>query len=103
MEIHTGKCLCGKVTFKVSGDPVFQGNCHCIKNGKPDGHGEYTSQNGSMFEGEYSDGKRNGQGKYINYEGIIWVGEFREGNLWNVTRYDKDGNIKWKIVNGVKQ
>ena len=56
-----------------------------------------------MFEGEYRDGKRNGQGKYINYDGIIWVGEFREGNLWNVTRYDKDGNIKWKIVNGVKQ
>ena len=74
-----------------------------IKNGKPDGLGKYISPKGSMFEGEYRDGKRNGQGKYINYDGIIWVGEFREGNLWNVTRYDKDGNIKWKIVNGVKQ
>ena len=74
-----------------------------IKNGQPDGHGKYISPKGSMFEGEYRDGKRNGQGKYINYDGIIWVGEFREGNLWNVTRYDKDGNIKWKIVNGVKQ
>lgn len=74
-----------------------------IKNWKPDGHGKYISPNGSKFEGEYRDGKRNGQGKYINNDGIFWVGEFREGNLWNVTRYDKEGNIKWKIVNGVKQ
>jgi hypothetical protein len=56
-----------------------------------------------VFEGEYRDGKRNGQGKYINYDGIIWVGEFRENKPWNITTYDKDGNIKWKIVNGVKQ
>ena len=29
MEENTGKCLCGDVTFKVTGEPVMQGNCHC--------------------------------------------------------------------------
>ena len=30
MEKHTGKCLCGEVTYEVSGEPVLQGNYHCI-------------------------------------------------------------------------
>ena len=29
MQVHTGKCLCGDVTLKVTGEPVVQGNCHC--------------------------------------------------------------------------
>jgi hypothetical protein len=27
--IITGGCYCGKVRFKASGSPKFQGNCHC--------------------------------------------------------------------------
>lgn len=26
---YSGKCGCGAVSYKVSGTPVIQGNCHC--------------------------------------------------------------------------
>ena len=42
METHTGKCLCGEVTYEVSGDPVLQGNCHCIDCRKNTGAGFAT-------------------------------------------------------------
>ena len=42
METHTGKCLCGEVTYEVSGDPVLQGNCHCIGCRKNTGAGFAT-------------------------------------------------------------
>ena len=42
MEKHTGKCLCGEVTFEVSGEPVLQGNCHCIDCRKNTGAGFAT-------------------------------------------------------------
>ena len=29
MGENNGKCLCGDVTFQVTGEPVMQGNCHC--------------------------------------------------------------------------
>ena len=42
MEKHMGKCLCGQVAYEVSGDPVFQGNCHCIDCRKNTGAGFST-------------------------------------------------------------
>ena len=42
MEIHSGKCLCGEITYEVSGEPVFQGNCHCIDCRKSTGAGFAT-------------------------------------------------------------
>ena len=42
METHTGKCLCGEVTYEISGDPVLQGNCHCIDCRKNTGAGFAT-------------------------------------------------------------
>src|ERR1044071_4951590 len=27
--IHTGRCLCGAVTFEVHGTPKWTGYCHC--------------------------------------------------------------------------
>ena len=29
MDTHQGSCLCGEITFEVTGQPVRQGNCHC--------------------------------------------------------------------------
>ena len=29
MESHSGRCLCGDITFSVKGEPVRQGHCHC--------------------------------------------------------------------------
>ena len=42
MEKNTGKCLCGEVTYEVSGEPVLQGNCHCIDCRKNTGAGFAT-------------------------------------------------------------
>ncbi|MBS1256104.1 MAG: Glutathione-dependent formaldehyde-activating enzyme [Deltaproteobacteria bacterium] len=42
MGTHTGKCLCGDVTIEVSGEPVMQGNCHCIDCRKNTGAGFAT-------------------------------------------------------------
>jgi len=25
----TGRCLCGDVTFEITGDPIMSGHCHC--------------------------------------------------------------------------
>ena len=97
-----------------------------IKNGKPNGQGKWTLPNGNKYEGECKDGKQNGQGtysfsngmKYIgkfrtakyNGQGILTlpdgrkvIGEFREDKPWNVSLFDKKGNIKMKWVNGKKQ
>jgi len=37
------------------------------------------------------------------YDGDKYVGEYKDEKPWNGTYYDKDGNIKGKYVNGVKQ
>ena len=29
MSETQGQCLCGDITFQVTGEPVMQGNCHC--------------------------------------------------------------------------
>lgn len=28
-RVHTGRCLCGAVTFQTTGAPRFVGHCHC--------------------------------------------------------------------------
>lgn len=29
MSQFTGNCLCGQVSYKAEGEPMFQANCHC--------------------------------------------------------------------------
>ena len=72
-----------------------------IENGKPNGQGTYTSPVGGTFIGEWKDGKRNGQGTFTWSDGEKYVGEWKDGEMWNGTQYDKDGNIKYKWVNGI--
>jgi len=94
-----------------------------IENGKPNGHGTLTSTDGDKYEGQWKDGEKYGQGTYIwsngeKYEGewkdgLIhgqgtynwsygkkYVGEWKNGKEWNLTSYDKHGNILGKWVNG---
>ena len=107
--------------------PKYEGD---VENGKPNGVGFLTSPNGGKYIGVWKDGFVNGQGTYIygigklkgeKYEGewkngertgpgtYTWsngdkyVGEYKDEKTWNGTYYDKDGNIKGKYVNGVKQ
>ncbi|MCY6382951.1 GFA family protein [Hoeflea prorocentri] len=41
--MHTGSCLCGKVTFKVSGDLPAPSACHCSQCRKHSGHFEAST------------------------------------------------------------
>ena len=67
------------------------------KDGKKHGQGTYTSGKGEgegdKYVGEFKGGFKNGHGKYF-------VGEFKYSKPWNITGYDKIGNIKRKWVNG---
>ena len=50
--------------------------------------------------GEFKDGDPN-QGTTTYPDGEKYVGEWKYGRTWNGTKYDKNGNILYKIVNGI--
>ena len=70
------------------------------KNGIFHGQGTVTLADGEKYEGEWKDGEKHGQGIYSFLDESKYVGEFLGNEPWNVTFYDKDGNIIWKMVNG---
>ncbi|HBD28362.1 MAG TPA: membrane-binding protein, partial [Deltaproteobacteria bacterium] len=79
-----------------------------FKDGKFNGQGSFTFPEGGeleghKYEGEWKDDKKNGQGTYFFPDGGKLVGEFRKDSPWNITDYDKNGKIKGKYVNGVRQ
>lgn len=39
MVKHSGRCLCGEVSFEVTADPLFAGYCHCSDCQKSSGTG----------------------------------------------------------------
>jgi hypothetical protein len=39
MTKHTGRCLCGQVSFEVTAEPLFAGYCHCLDCQKSSGAG----------------------------------------------------------------
>ena len=74
-----------------------------IKNGLPNGQGTVTySSDGSKYIGEFKYGYPNGQGTQTWPDGRKYVGEWKNGEIWNGTYYDKNGNIIYKVVSGVK-
>jgi len=73
------------------------------KNGKYNGQGTLTLPNGEKYVGEFKDGKRNGQGTFTFSDGEKYVGEWKNGKEWNITLYEKNGNIIGRFVDGVKQ
>ena len=68
--------------------------------GKPTGQGTQTYYDGDKYVGLFKDGKYHGQGTYTFSYGGKFVGEFKDDNRWNGIRYDKNGNIIYKFVNG---
>ena len=57
----------------------------------------------SKYEGQVENGIPNGQGTFTSSDGSKYVGEYKKGRKWNVITYDKDGNIKYRIVDGWKK
>ena len=49
--------------------------------GKPDGKGVYTWQDGSRLDGSFKDGKAQGAGVYISAKGVRYEGQFVNGKL----------------------
>ena len=76
---------------------VYKGE---VENGVPNGLGIDTSPDGSKYVGEWKDGKIHGQGTLTLPDGQKYVGDWKDRNLWNGIKYDKNGNITKKYVNG---
>ena len=51
----------------------------------------------------WKDGKKHDQGTFTFPNDEKMVGEWKNGDLWEGIKYDKDGNIKYKVVNGEPQ
>ena len=100
--------LCGTleegtmVWFEKCYDGVESKYVGDIENMKPNGQGILTSLDGYKYVGEFYDGKQHGQGTITFSDGNKGIGEFRGNKPWNIKTYDKDGNIKWMMSNGVK-
>ena len=79
-----------------------------IVNGVPHGSGIYHATScGATFVGTSKDGKRH-EGIFTYTGGDKYIGDWKtnedgEHTFWNRTRYDKDGNITKKYVNGEEQ
>ena len=91
----------GQGTLTFSNGEKYVGE---FKDGEKDGQGTYTWSNGDKYVGEWKDEKRTGQGTYTygkgEWEGDKYVGDWKDGKEWNITLYEKNGNIKRKWMNG---
>jgi hypothetical protein len=89
----------GQGTFTWSDGDKYVGE---FKDGKKHGQGTYTFSDEKKYVGEWKNGKQNGQGILTFPDGRNGVGEWRENKPWNITEYNKNGNITGKYVNGLK-
>ena len=71
-------------------------------NGKKSGFGIVTYASGSMYEGQFKEDKKHGEGTFRWKNGAQRSGEFKNSTLWNISEFDKKGEIIKKWVNGVK-
>ena len=74
-----------------------------FKDGEYHGQGTFTYPDGTKYVGKVKDGECHGQGTFTSKDGEKFVGEWKDDKEWNITEYDKNGNIIGKWVNGVKQ
>ena len=74
-----------------------------FKDGIQNGQGTKTWSYGTKYVGEFKDGTQNGQGTLTFPDGTKYVGEWKNGKEWNITLYEKNGNIIGRFVDGVKQ
>ena len=70
---------------------------------KENGQGTNIWSDGTKYVGEVKDGIGHGQGTMTYPDGLKYEGEFKDGEFWNITEYDKNGNIKGKWINGEEQ
>ena len=93
----------GKKWFKTGDEKTqvkYEGE---IVNGVPNGQGTYTWKDGRKYVGKVKDGECHGQGTFTSKDGEKFVGEWKDDKEWNITEYDKNGNIIESWLNGIKQ
>ena len=100
-EIENGKPH-GNGTWTQMNGATYVGQ---FVNGLREGFGTFTwssqgPESGSVYEGEYKNNRRNGKGKRTYGDGSILEGDWKDNELWNGTKYNKEGNISGKYVNG---
>ena len=71
-----------------------------VGNEVPNGFGIMIFPNGNKYIGGWKDGRWNGQGTHTYPDGSKFEGDYKDDWEWNGTQYDKNGNIKYKYVNG---
>ena len=59
-----------------------------------------TLPDGTKYIVEWKDGGPNGKGTETTIDGSKFVGKFKDDRFLKGTFYDKEGNIKSKILNG---
>ena len=91
------------VWFKNGDENTYSKYEGVIRKEVPNGQGTLISPDGRKYVGEFRNGKFYGQGTRTFPDGRKYIGEFREGRPWNITHYDKNGNIIVKFVNGVEK
>jgi len=102
--IFEGEYLNGKRNGKgkeydIYGNLIFEGE---YLNGKKNGKGKEYFHGCLILDGEYLNGKRNGKGKYYDCNGkLLFEGEYLNDKQWIGTRYDKNGNIIYKLTNNI--
>lgn len=118
--VHTGRCLCGAVTFEVHGTPKWTGYCHCQSCRKQTGapvsayagferdHVRFKGAKPRVFAS--SEGVRRGFcgecGSTLTYEGERWpteihlhVGAFDKPEDFAPTGHAfKDERVSWLHV-----
>jgi len=87
----------GQGTYTFSDGRKYVGE---YKDDKKHGHGTFTFPDGKKYVGGWKDSKYHGQGTLTSSDGKYFVGEYKDSKPWNITGYDKNGNIKRKWVNG---
>ena len=73
-----------------------------IKDEKPDGLGIRLFLDGTKYMGQWQEGQQHGQGTLSFADGSKLTGEWKEDKEWNIIKYDVDGRVKDKYVDGVK-
>jgi hypothetical protein len=56
--------------------------------GKPEGKGVYTWENGARLTGSFKDGKAHGAGTFISAHGVRYHGEFSNGRFTAINKAD---------------
>jgi len=74
-----------------------------LKVGLQNGQGTETFPDGCKYVGEWKNGKHHGLGTYTFHDGVKWECVLLKSEPWNITKYDKDGIIYGRKVNGVRQ